>query len=78
MPMPTQVEEPMEQSPTINEVAAPIPVEEKLPIAAQAAPTKKRKRHKVTTPAPSTVSTQGADYGVPHPTKTIQDYPKYL
>ncbi|CAM6092213.1 unnamed protein product [Calypogeia fissa] len=74
----TMVEEPMEQPPTINEAAAPIPANEKLPTAAEATPTRKRKRHKVTTPDPSMVSTQGADYGMPHPTNTVQDYPEYL
>ncbi|CAM6124982.1 unnamed protein product [Calypogeia fissa] len=41
MPMATRVEEPMEQPPMTNEATAPIPAKEKLPIAAQAAATKR-------------------------------------
>ncbi|CAM6096976.1 unnamed protein product [Calypogeia fissa] len=78
MSMPSQVEEPIEQTPMVNEAAVAPPADQKPPTIDQVALTKKRKRRRDTWPLPTSISMQGADYRVPHPTRTLQDYPEYM
>ncbi|CAM6096963.1 unnamed protein product [Calypogeia fissa] len=78
MSMPSQVEEPIEQTPMVNEAVVAPPADQKPPTIDQVALTKKRKRRRDTWPLPTSISMQGADYRVPHPTRTLQDYPEYM